>query len=317
MTTSVEKKITASFQWTLKGWLSIHRIVIRQTLGPLRFFPLIMAVLSLALASTSSGGGKASSGISAEGSILITNSSSKTYMTFRADVQGCKWRIRSTGTNKLNRTLDMGSEDRGLVYRLEYNDSKNLPIGRVENGSFPIDAGGGIPHLYTFLCQTCYLPNESEGPLTPIYDGAAGALGDPNLKQVARWTRFDSTPMFRNLRYYPLSQAGSSNDPPKNYLAQFEILSFTNFQGHFIPTLGIFKRYDRSVPPNLAAVGEMRVTNVLPLNSEQFQPKPPSGGPFSIYDLRMLTSSNTTFSYISTQGEWPDLQKALKIYNLQ
>jgi hypothetical protein len=276
-------------------------------------------VLPLFLASASFGASKALPGFSAEGSILITNSSSKTYVTFRADVHGCKWRIRSTGTNKLNRTLDMGSEDRGLVYRLEYNDSKNLPVGRVENGSFPTDAGYGIPHLYTFLCQACYLGKESEGPLTPVYDGGAGALGDQNLKQFARWTRFDSTPMFRNLRYYPLSQGGSKEamDSGKSCLAEFEILSFTNFEGHLIPTLGIFKRYDRSVPPNLAAFGEMRVTSVLPLSSEQFQPKPPSGGPFSIYDLRVFASSNTTFSYVSTLGEWPDLQKALKIYNLQ
>src|SRR5258705_86849 len=41
MTTSVEKPITASFQWNLKQWLLVHRTDIPHTLGSPGFFGFV------------------------------------------------------------------------------------------------------------------------------------------------------------------------------------------------------------------------------------------------------------------------------------
>jgi hypothetical protein len=264
---------------------------------------------------------------SAQGHIVATNSLGfRGQYDFRVTVQGDRWLIESFTPGSSRRVIEVGSTGDGTILRVEHSPDGKGSFAIIESNTVPADAGGLVPLLYTFFCESAQLGGDRAGFLIPAYDPEAGVLFKPALRRFARWKKWDQGHnFFRWLAFYssPLRFEDGSmlqNEVGDGCIAKFVILSMTNWNHQDLPCSGEYFRFQPpGTPLPTLAYGSFTVETVsVPANSDT-APGLPEGQPFTIVDRRLLGSSasNPVMCYVSRQAAWPSLARARHLFALQ
>lgn len=169
----------------------------------------------------------------------FANNSKPHEMSMSIYVNDCLWIVRQQSKNTAPAYTEIGTDGTN-VFRLDNHEellaqhptqkkTKNVATGLVVPGVFPMapnDAEIGV--LYLTYASACYLGEESQGCILPIYTSqlANPKVGMPSLSK-ASWRRHNGdNQLLENLTYHGNTN-GVFKDLPQDF--PLEVLTASNF----------------------------------------------------------------------------------------